>query len=353
MVELGEKIGIKPAARELGCTDDTVRYWVKRFKERGLEGLLGERPGPKNPPNKISKETEDKIIALRKRRKNKIGPLGIKEVLGLSHSTSTIYRVLKENGLTGRRKRKHHKKKNLREIKDRLKPFEKIQVDVKYLDDIPQYFEHYLRYKLPRYQFTARDEKTGAVFISFAYENTSINASSFITYLMEHLKRHGVITSEVTIQTDNGSEFTCPHSSAKTSSLFSLMVEKVYGGFHVRIPKGRPDVNADVEAFHRMIEDNFYDLESYSDKIDFLNKAYTFQLVFNYLRPNRYRRGKTPVKILNESNCGIDPAVLSLPPIILDYHSMLYLRKLNPSIEVEKYQKSNSLRVYKITEYPL
>jgi hypothetical protein len=130
------------------------------------------------------------------------------------------------------------------------------------------------------------------------------------------------------------------------------MVEKVYGGLHVRIPKGRPDVNADVEAFHRMIEDNFYDLESYSDKIDFLNKAYTFQLVFNYLRPNRYRQGKTPVKILNESNCGIDPAVLSLPPIILDYHSMLYLRKLNPSIEVEKYQKSNSLRVYKITEYP-
>jgi len=74
---------------------------------------------------------------------SKTRPLGIKEALALPHSSSTIYRVLKENGLTGKRKRKHHKKKDLRAIKAALKPFEKIQVAVKYLDDIPQYFTYY------------------------------------------------------------------------------------------------------------------------------------------------------------------------------------------------------------------
>lgn len=350
MVELAMTMGIKPAAREMTCTDDTVRKWLRIFREKGQDGLLGLKPGPRNP-RKIPKETEDKIIALRTKMKNKVGPKRIKMLLGLSHSTSTIYRVLKQNGLTGRRKKKHHKKKDLREIKARLKPFEKIQIDVKYLDDIPQYFEYYLKHKLPKYQFTARDEKTGAVFFSFAYENTNINAASFVTYLMEHLKRHGVIVSEVTIQTDNGMEFVGPNMS-KVNSLFTHMVQKVYGATHIRIPVGKPNVNADVETFHRLIEDNFYDLEEYSDRIDLLNKAYTFQLIFNYLWVNSYKWNKTPVKILNESNSQIDPAVLSLPPIILDYHNMLYLRKLNPEVEVERYQSMNLSAVYKITDYP-
>jgi hypothetical protein len=311
---------------------------------------LGKKPGPKNP-QRIPKQTEDKIVALRQKRKNKIGPNGIKVTLGLSHSTSTIYAALKRNGLTGKRKKKHHKKNDLRAIKAKLKPFEKVQVDIKYLDDIPQYFEYYLKHRLPRYQFTARDEKTGALFTSFGYEKSNINAASFVTYLMEHLQRHGIIVSEINIQTDNGAEF-AGNWTPKSESLFSYMIQTVYGSTHLKIPRGRPNVNADVESSHRLIEDNFYDLEDYTDRIDFLNKAYTFQLAFNYLRPNTYKWNKTPVKILNESNCQIDPAVLSLPPIILDYHNMLYLRKLNPKVEVERYQSMNLAGVYKITDYP-
>jgi transposase len=350
MVTLAQQIGVKPAAREFGTTHHTVRYWLYRFRHEDLDGLLDRSRKPKSSPRKIPIEDEERIVTLRQKRKNRISCWAIKTALGLSYSTSTIYRVLKDHGLIKQKQKKHHKKRNLREIKDRLKPFEKIQVDVKYLDDISNYYTYYIQERFPRFEFTARDEKTGAVFVSFAHENTNVNAASFITYILEHLKRHNITVSEVTIQSDNGMEFAGPWS-AKSESLFTHMIQQVYGAIHIRIPRGKPNVNADVESFHNIIENHFFDLEKYSDQVNFLNKAYTYQLSFNYLRPNSYRQGKTPLKILAESNCQSDPAVLSLPPIILDYHSMLYLRKLNPKIGVDLHQKATS-GVYYLSDPP-
>lgn len=352
MVESVKAIGIKPTAREFRTTVKTVRKWHRQYLVKGLDGLLNESKKPKNPRT-IPKEDEERIVDLRKKRKNQISCWGIKTALKLPYSTSTIYRVLKQHPdkLISSRKRKHHKKQDLREIKAKLRPFEKIQVDVKYLDDISQYFKYYVKHKLPRYQFTARCEKTGAAFFSFAHEKTNINAATFITYLMEHLKRHNITVSEVTIQSDNGSEF-CGNWTPQSQSIFTHMVEKVYGAKHIRIPRGKPNVNADVETFHRIVENHFYDLEDYDNLVDLLNKAYTYQIVFNYMRPNSYKWGKTPVKIMNESGLGYDPAVLSLPPIILDYHSMLYLRKLHPSANADRYQL-DLLRGYDVPDSPV
>jgi transposase len=337
MVQKAQEIGIKPAARELSTSTLTVRKWLRRYLAQGLDGLISQRRKPKHPRT-IPQADEEKIVALRKRRKNRISCWAIKTALKLPYSTSTIYRVLRQHKLIGRRKRKHQKKNDLRLLKARLKPFEKIQVDVKYLNDIHQYYEYYAKLRFPRFLYTARCEKTGAVFFSFTYEKTNINAASFITYLLEHFLRHNITVSEIVIQSDNGTEFT-GNWMPGSQSLFTHMVEKVYGAKHIKIPRGRPNYNADVESFHRIIENHFFDLEDYSGLVNFLNKAYTYQLNFNYCRPNSYKWGKTPVKILNESNALFDPAVLSFPPIILDYHSMLYLRKLNPAVAVDRIEK--------------
>jgi hypothetical protein len=45
-----------------------------------------------------------------------------------------------------------------------MKPFEKIQVDVKYLDDMPEFYPFLIRHRLPRYEYTARDVMTGFTF---------------------------------------------------------------------------------------------------------------------------------------------------------------------------------------------
>lgn len=174
MVQRVEEIGIKPTAREFMASVVTVRKWRRRYLAKGLDGLLDKSKRPKQP-KKIPKADEERIVELRKRRKNRISCWAIKTSLKLPYSTCTIYRVLKEYGLIGKRKKKYQKKRDLRAIKAKLRPFEQIQVDVKYLDDIPQYFKYYIKLKLPRYIFTARDVKTGSCFYSFAYEKTNIN----------------------------------------------------------------------------------------------------------------------------------------------------------------------------------
>ena len=66
------------------------------------------------------------------------------------------------------------------------------------------------------------------------------------------------------------------------------------------------------------MEDEFYDIEDYRQAIDFLGKAYAYQLFFNYPRKNRYREHRSPVEILRERFPGVDEGVLKLPPIRLE-----------------------------------
>jgi hypothetical protein len=51
-----------------------------------------------------------------------------------------------------------------------------------------------------------------------------------------------------------------------------------------------------VETFHRIIEDELYEIEDYANEIEFLGKAYAYQLYFNYIRKNRYRDNKSPAQ---------------------------------------------------------
>jgi len=44
-------------------------------------------------------------------------------------------------------------------MKAKWKVFEQIEVDVKFLDDIPEYWPYMKRYNLPTFQYTARREK--------------------------------------------------------------------------------------------------------------------------------------------------------------------------------------------------
>ena len=44
-------------------------------------------------------------------------------------------------------RKKYERKRDLREIKKKLKPFEKIQTDVKYLDDIPEMYPECIVFK--------------------------------------------------------------------------------------------------------------------------------------------------------------------------------------------------------------
>ena len=77
---------------------------------------------------------------------------------------------------------------------------------------------------------------------------------------------------------------------------------------------------SDVETVHRLIEDEFFDLESFSSRGDFLAKATTYQLYFNLVRPNSHKDGLSPWQIIEQLAPGSPLELCLLPPVFLDYY---------------------------------
>jgi len=316
MVEQATKVGISQTAREYKTTRLTVRKWVKRYREKGLRGLEEESRAPKHIPHKTSKEIETNIIELR-RTHPAWGPERLKMHYELPVSTKAIGRIIRQAGLVKKKKRKWKKQRDLRELKRNLKAFGYIQVDTKDLFDIEKYWPQMRALGLPRYEFTARDVRTGGEWHAYGMTKDSTNAGLFASYLFAQLKYYGVDINEVIIQTDNGTEFIGSVFKKKGISKFVRVLEE-YKVKHARIPPRAPTWQSDVEAFHKIVEDEFYDIEEYKNRDEFLAKAYAYQLYFNFKRKNRYRGNKTPVEILKETGSSISPQVFNLPPIILD-----------------------------------
>jgi transposase-like protein len=104
MVKMVEKRGISETARALETTRNTVRKWLVRYREEGLSRLKERSRAPKLIPHKLKRETEERIVALRKSLKS-LGQDRLKEQFNF-FSTKTINRVLKQNGLIAKRKKK-------------------------------------------------------------------------------------------------------------------------------------------------------------------------------------------------------------------------------------------------------
>jgi transposase len=317
MVFSARDYGISETARRYQTTRDTVRKWVRRHAERGLDGLKDQSRAPKTIPHKMDKKTEAKIIEGRKKL-HTFGARPLRDRLEITYSHTAIHRVMKQNGLVIKRKRRWRKRKDLSELKKTLAFFERSQIDTKDLSDILPYWPLMRRLRLPRYEFALRELSIGLSFFAYADENTTTNASKFADYVAWHLKRHGVKTARIQCQSDNGSEFIgsankkTNHKSAFEKALLRHEIR------HGRIPPRCSWLQGDVETFNRIVESEFFEIESFTNQEDFLAKAYGYQLYFNNIRKNRYRDNKSPLEILKERFPEADENVLNLPPIHLD-----------------------------------
>jgi len=175
-------------------------------------------------------------------------------------------------------------------------------------------YKEFIQHNLPRYQFTARCVRTGALFISFGREKSKSNAVVFLTELLKHLKKHKVNLKKVKIQTDNGKEFTNGYLNKKSD--FTKIIEEFCIG-HRLIPPGAKTWQSDVETSHRLIEDELYSYETFESLSIFYEKAYNYISFFNLKRINKYKKG-TPINILKENSLEIDEKVLLFKPILLD-----------------------------------
>jgi transposase-like protein len=144
MVKMAGEEGISATARYYRTTRKTVRKWVRRYRQGGLKALEDRKRAPKRIPHKMPKELEKRIVELRKRYPG-WGPKRLKTYFNLACSEGAIHRVLKQNGLIRKRKKKWKKRRDLRKLKAALRPFEKLILDGKDLKDIEHYWSRHWR----------------------------------------------------------------------------------------------------------------------------------------------------------------------------------------------------------------
>jgi transposase len=317
IVRYAQQHGNKPAARHYGCCVETVREWRKRFEDKGTEGLENKSRAPHTCPHKISKGMEEQI--LQKREKAPCyGPKRLKFFNpSLKASEGAIYRILKEKGVLRKRRKKYRVKQDLRDVKARYQSLTHHQEDVKHLYDIPYYWTQMTTHKLPKYEYTIRDTKSGFTIVAFANEYSEQYSTMLTETYLSHLKSFGVDLKDVIIQTDNGSEFGARKRDIKTPGFVNtIMLE--WGASHNYIPPGCSNANADVESFHSTVELEFFNLEVFGSREEFFRKTQTYQYFYNFVRPNFSKAGKTPLQIVLEDRPCISPEVLNFPVYDLD-----------------------------------
>ncbi|MBI1998649.1 MAG: hypothetical protein HYS66_19545 [Deltaproteobacteria bacterium] len=173
------------------------------------------------------------------------------------------------------------------------------------------------RLGLPRIQYTAREVVSGLHFIGYAQECSLASATFFAQLLPAHLQKEGADLKGGRVQTDNGTE--CVGSwNAQQDSAFTRAIQAVPGLTHRTIPPAAHTRQADVETAHRLIEDEFYEVETFTSRSDFLAKATSYNLWFNTFRKNSYKKHQTPWEILHTRDPSLSPEIVAFPPLFLD-----------------------------------
>jgi len=79
-----------------------------------------------------------------------------------------------------------------------------------------------------------------------------------------------------------------------------LAIESLEGQHHRTIFPGAHRMQSDVETIHNLMELEFYEIESFTNRLNFMQKAACYQLFFNLHRPNSYKEHKTPWQLAQE-----------------------------------------------------
>jgi len=325
MVKHAGAFGIKPAARVFETTPATVRKWLNRYRQERLAGLNELPRIPLHCPHKTLSMLARKVVDIRKQFPFK-GAKRLKREHNLPCSHEAIRRILHEHGLIKKRRRKHKRKKDLSNIKKRWRLFGQITVDTKQLKDIPHYWPQMKKLSLPKYQFTAREVRSGIMFLAFANQCTAYNACLFARILCGHLKDCGVDMKRLRFQTDNGKEFIGCFRQDRTRDGFEKVVEG-FGSRHKRIPVRAWSYNSDVETVHRTIEDEFYDIENFEGIRDFHQRIASYQAWYNLVRPNMNKNFNSPWQIIRKVRPKISLELARLPPLMLDWLGPDYITR--------------------------
>ncbi len=313
---------ISNAAQAFGINRPVVYDIVK--KER--EGDLKDRSRtPHHQPRKTPKEIEKKVIAVK--TKTRLGPERLSRYLkryeNIAVPAGTIRHIVRRNKDTlsyaiASRKRRREK----REFVDwySAKPFEIVQMDVKFIRDhkalTHEQIIHLDRYHIPNYQWGALDVTSRFKLIAFSREKSWTNGLCFYLWVISYLRSSGV-TCRIIFTVDNGEEFGCK------SWLKVRELRKLIAGFGCRLiqnHKGHPEENAHLERSHRTDDDEFYIPRVLTIKSEngLIDEALGYIYYYNNLREHSSLDNQTPYEYLKKQLPGLDDKIRYVIPLMLD-----------------------------------
>ena len=313
---------ISEAALVFGINRSVVYDIIRK----GAEGNLKDRSRiPKHQPRKTSAAIEDKVIEVK--NKSRFGPerlsLYLKRHEGISIPPGTVRHVIRRN-----KKRinyhlsSHRARKEKREFVDwySAKPFEIVQMDLKYIRDHKalsrEQILHLNRCNIVNYQWSALDVNSRFKLIAYSREKSWTNGLCWYLWVISWLRSHGV-NSMIVFTVDNGEEF------GGKSWMKVTELRKLIHGFGCRLiqnHKGHCEENAHVERSHRTDDDEFYipRVMQIKSEADLLNEAMGYIYYYNNLREHSSLNYQAPFSYLKTQLPHIDDKMRFVIPIMLD-----------------------------------
>jgi transposase InsO family protein len=279
VLDYAKHAGVTKACREFEVPRSSFYCWKKRYDEEGYSGLYPKKPTPKSHPRMTPPAVVEQILNIRK--EYQLGPQRIKYYLeryhGIDISESTIYRVLRANGVNHLPKtasrRAIHTKRYAKSV-----PGHHVQVDVKFLK-----LKDAAGKSVRRYQYTAIDDATRIRALQIYGKHNQDCAIKFIDHVIEKFPFRINM-----IRTDRGHEF---------QARFHFHVEDL-GIQHVYIKPRSPQLNGKVERSHLTDQKEFYQLLTYTGDVDLNSKLEAWESFYNYDRPHMSHDGNTPYEVM-------------------------------------------------------
>jgi len=248
---------VKKTCEVRGSSTDYFYKWARRLlSARSLTALKTLSRSPRKFWNKTAPRIVKRVKKLKKLFPFQ-GPETIsfylKKDFNMKCPPSTIYGILKREGLISREYQKQRTKKHMKRYR---RPFPGwLQMDIKYVP--------YLVEGSQCYQFSAIDHHSSWRLIRTYKSRTLLEVLSFL----DELERHCPFPI-VQIQTDNATEFTDKFSSQRglRPTEFHLFDEwcKKRNIEHKLIPVGEKEINGKVENSHKWDDQEFYSQKEFN-----------------------------------------------------------------------------------------
>ncbi len=281
-------------ARLCPYSERSLKRWKALYLKYGVVGLEPKSTQPHTQPNETPIRLREEIISLRK----ETGLCAMKlhwrllKTKNLNIPISTIGKILKQEGLT----RKYRKKKiKYKYIKAKRKPGELVEIDVKHVPGRVSGRKYY--------QYTAIDTSSRWRHLEIFDEETTTHSVKFLEIVINKFPY-----KVKAIKTDNHSTFTNYYLGTNKRSDMTVKTIHALDKYcathniiHYLIDKGSPTQNGTVERSHREDEEKLYQKNTFKNMTDLKIKVKVWNNYYNNLE-HCSLQGKTPNDMLGIIN---------------------------------------------------